>query len=98
MTHTNIVDLRDKEIINLSNGNRLGFVYDAEIALPEGQVTALIIPGPARFFGLFGREEDLVIPWAQISKIGADIILVELEGDPHRHRRDTRVKKKGLFF
>ena len=99
MTHTTIADLRYKEIINLSNGNRLGFVCDAEITLPEGQVTALIVPGPARFFGLFGREEDLVIPWSQISKIGEDIILVELEGDPRRHhRRDTRPKKKGLFF
>ncbi|MCL2588246.1 MAG: YlmC/YmxH family sporulation protein [Oscillospiraceae bacterium] len=99
MTHTTVADLRYKEIINLSNGNRLGFVYDAEITLPEGQVTALIVPGPARFFGLFGREEDLVIPWERISKIGDDIILVELEGEPRRHhRRDPRMKKKGLFF
>jgi len=98
MTHTTIADLRYKEIINLHNGNRLGFVYDAEITMPEGQVTALIVPGPARFFGLFGREEDLVIPWAQISKIGADIILVELEGEPRRHhRRDGRAKKSRFF-
>ena len=99
MTHTTIADLRYKEIINLSNGNRLGFVYDAEITLPEGQVTALIVPGPARFFGLFGREEDMVIPWEKISKIGADIILVDVEGEPRRHAgRDSRGKKRGVFF
>jgi len=94
MTRTTVSDLRYKEIINLASGSRLGFVCDAQITVPEGQVTALIVPGPARFFGLFGREEDLVIPWDQITKIGADIILVELEGEPSRHqRRDARAKK-----
>ena len=99
MHRTTIVDLRYKEVINLASGNRMGFVYDAEITLPEGQVTALIVPGPARFFGLFGREEDLVIPWDKITKIGTDIILVELEGEPRRHhRRDPRGKKTRSFF
>ena len=96
---TTVVDLRYKEIINLTNGNRLGFVCDAEITLPEGQVTALIVPGPARFFGLFGREEDIVIPWERITRIGEDIILVEIEGEPRRHhRRDPRGKKVRSFF
>ena len=98
MTHTSVIDLRYKEIINLNNGNRLGFVCDAEITLPEGRVTALVVPGPARFFGLFGRGEDLVIPWERITKIGEDIILVELEGEPRHHRREARAKKTGLFF
>ena len=94
MNLTTVVDLRYKEIINLSNGNRLGFVCDAEITLPEGQVTALIVPGQARFFGLFGREEDLVIPWEQIAKIGEDIILVEIEGEANRHSRRVPGAKK----
>jgi len=98
MQNTTVVDLRYKEIINLYNGNRLGFVCDVEITLPEGQVTALVVPGPARFFGLFGRGEDIVIPWEQISKIGEDIILVELEGEPRGHRREVRTKKVRTFF
>ena len=97
MHRTTVADLRYKEIINLSSGNRLGFVYDAEITLPEGQVTALIVPGPARFFGLFGREEDIVIPWDRIAKIGEDIILVEMEGEAPRHRREARMKKRSFF-
>jgi len=83
-------DLRCKEIINLNSGHRLGFVDDVELTLPQGQVTALIVPGPARFFGLLGREEDLIIPWDMISKIGADIILVDMETAPRRHRRERR--------
>jgi len=83
-----VSDLRAKEIINLNSGHRLGFVYDVELTLPEGQIIALIVPGPARFFGLLGREEDLIVPWDQITKIGADIILVDMETTPRRHRQE----------
>ena len=98
MTHTTIIDLRDKEIIDLKSGNRLGFVCDAEITMPEGQITALIVPGRARFFGLLGREEELVIPWERITKIGADIILVELVGDLQSHRKRDKGKKMRSIF
>ena len=98
MTHTSVVELRYKEIINLHNGQRLGFVCDAEILLAEGRVTALIVPGPTRFFGFLGREEDLVIPWERITKIGEDIILVDMEGEFRRSpRRDGRGKKRAIF-
>lgn len=99
MLQTTVTELRYKEIINLNTGHRLGFVYDAVISLAEGQVTALLVPGPARFFGLFGREDDLVIPWGQISKIGEDIILVDMEGEPRRYGgRDQKGRKRGVFF
>ena len=51
-------DLRCKEVINICDGCRLGYVGDVECQLPEGQMTALIVPGPFRFFGLFGRGEE----------------------------------------
>ena len=51
-------DFRCKEVINICDGCRLGYVGDVECRLPDGQLTALIIPGPYRFFGLFGRGEE----------------------------------------
>lgn len=47
--------LRRKEVINICDGRRLGFVGDLELKVPEGEVKALIVFGPCRFFGLFGR-------------------------------------------
>ena len=79
-----MTDLRCKEVINVTDGLRLGFVSDVEILLPEGKVLALVVPGPCRFFGLFGRKDDFVIPWNCIRRIGSDIILVELEPDKCR--------------
>ena len=81
---TRVTDLRCKEVINVTDGLRLGFVSDVEILLPEGKVLALGVPGPCRFFGLFGRKDDFVIPWNCIRRIGSDIILVELEPDKCR--------------
>ena len=60
--------------------------------LPEGAVRALIVFGPCRFFGLFGRGEDYYIPWECIQKFGDDIILIDKpfrrpDGPPDRKRR-----------
>ena len=86
-------DLRCKEVINICDGCRLGYVGDVECQLPEGQMTALIVPGPCRFLGLFGREDDYVIPWLCIKRIGDDLILAD---GPLSEWRTPR-KKRSLF-
>lgn len=87
-------DLRCKEVINISDGCRLGYVSDLELEIPAGRVIAIIVPGPCRFFGLFGRECDYCIPWPCIKRIGEDIILVDVVLDQIRLPK----AKKGLFF
>lgn len=85
-----IADLRCKEVINICDGFRLGFVCDVIINAVTGQVLAIVVPGPCRFFGLFGREDDFIIPWDCIRKAGDDIILVEISGEFHREKRSRR--------
>lgn len=70
-------DLKVKEVVNVLDGKRLGTITDIEIDIESGRLTAIVVPGPGRFLGLFGRNEDIVIPWDKISKIGVDCILVE---------------------
>lgn len=70
-------DLRQKEVINIADGARLGFVCDVEINFSAGYIDSIIIPGPGRFLGIFGKSEDYVIPWKDIVRVGEDIILVE---------------------
>lgn len=86
-----IADMRYKEVINVCNGQRLGYVCDIEINIKTGQVVALIVPGPYRFLGLFGREEDFLIPWDCIDRIGEDIIIISIDGEcPRKHREKRR--------
>ena len=87
-------DLHCKEVICLGDGRRLGFVEDAQVELPEGKICAILVPGPCRFFGLFGRHDDYLIPWHCIRRIGPDIILVDVRCDECRVPR----QKMGLLF
>ncbi len=73
-----IGDMKNKEIINILDGARLGYICDVEIDWNDGTVKTLIVPGPGKMMGLFGRELEYIIPWNNIKKIGEDTILVEL--------------------
>lgn len=73
-----IADLRQKEVINIVDGKRLGFVKDAEFSLDTGRIVSLILPGRWSLFRIFGRIEEMVIPWRDIKKVGEDIILVDI--------------------
>ena len=69
--------LRCKEVICVCDGSRLGYVSDVEVLLPQGQLSAVVVPGRGRFFGLFGCQDEYVIPWRNICRVGDDIILVD---------------------
>ena len=94
--------LRRKEVINICDGSRLGCVGDLELCIPEGTVKALIVFGPCRFFGLFGRGEDYYIPWDCVQRFGEDIILIDKpfqrrEGEKKKRRRVCRPQAASLF-
>ncbi len=71
-----IVDLRHKEVINSKNGCRLGCVDDVEVNTADARLVSIIVYGRPKCFGLFGREDDIVISWENIELIGEDTILV----------------------
>ncbi len=71
--------LKCKEVVNICDGARLGFVTDVEVDIKNGRIVAIIVPGPCKFFGMIGRRDDFVIPWNCIRQIGDDIILIEVE-------------------
>lgn len=72
-----INELKAKEVINVTDGARLGFVSDVMIDLADGRLTALIVPGAYRLMGFLGREDDIIIKWESIKKIGDDIIIID---------------------
>ena len=71
-----VVDMRQKEVINIKDGTRLGTVCDVEIDTTNAKVVAIVVYGRLRCFGLFGREDDIIIKWQDIQVIGDDTILV----------------------
>ena len=85
-----LTQLQCKEVICIENGQRLGFIEDVQIELPEGRVVALTVPGPGKLLGLGTSRCDYLIPWSCIKKIGPDIVLVDANPEncrvPHPKR------------
>ena len=66
-------DLQLKEIVNISNGKRIGIIVDVVVD-EKGYINSLVLED--RRGRKFSREEYNIL-WNQIVKIGDDIILVD---------------------
>lgn len=74
---TKTSELREREVVNILDGRRLGLASDLELEIETGRIKAIVVPGPGKFLKIFGKTEEFVIPWEWIRKIGVDVILVE---------------------
>lgn len=72
------LDFKHKEVINITDGKRMGFVQDVCADLETGKITSIIVPGSNKFISMFSNNNDIVIQWQDIKCIGDDIILVEI--------------------
>jgi YlmC/YmxH family sporulation protein len=72
-----IAELRDRQVICVKNGALLGMVGDIELDTESGKLSSIVIFGRPKGFGLFGRDDDIVIPWEDIEIIGNETILVK---------------------
>ena len=77
-----ISDMHNKEVINVCDGTRLGYVDDLEVDTCSAQITALVICGRSRLFGLAGRDSDIIIQWKDIEVVGEETILVNFTCPP----------------
>lgn len=66
-------DLQLKEIVNISNGKRVGRIIDVNVD-SEGKIINLVLED--RRSRKFNHEEYNIL-WSQIIKIGDDIILID---------------------
>ena len=66
-------ELQLKEIVNISNGKRIGTIVDV-IVDREGNVKNLVLEEKR---GRKFSHEEYNISWSQIVKIGDDIILID---------------------
>ena len=84
-------ELRCKDVINIVNGENLGRVDDLQMNANSATVTALILYGRPRFFGILGPRDNCIIDFRQIRLVGKDAILVELGNK-------CRLKSTKIFY
>ena len=52
------LDFKRKEVINITDARRMGFVQDVTADLKTGTITSIIVPGNnSKFFGLFSSRK-----------------------------------------
>lgn len=69
-------DLQTKDLISIKDGRRIGRIIDAEIN-NEGQLIYLIIEEKKNFRKML-TQSDTKVEYSKITKIGADVILVDI--------------------
>ena len=72
-----ISEFQIKDVVNVADGKKLGNISDIDISIGTGKIEAIIISENSKILGLFGKDEEIVIPWQNIMKIGEDVILVK---------------------
>lgn len=88
-----VSDMRNKEVIHVKTGMRLGCVNDVEIDTKDAKVLGIIIFGRLKFFGILGRDDDLFIRWDDIKVIGEDTVLVGCDMAPPKRKRKFLINK-----
>lgn len=73
------LDFKHKEVVNINDGKRLGYVQDVCADLETGMITSIIVPGSSKFLNLFTQSNEIIIPWEKVKCIGDDLILVEIK-------------------
>ena len=81
-----ICELREKEVVNVCDGERLGNICDVDFEEHTGRICTLIIPGPGKIFGIIGRDSEYLIPYECVKRIGSDVVLVEIEAAKCLHK------------
>ncbi len=69
-------DLKEKEIVNVYDGKKLGRVTDILFDNSSGSVQGIVVPGEKR---LFHKSDEIFIPLEKLKRIGDDVILVGLQ-------------------
>lgn len=73
-------DLTGKEVINLSDGARLGFIEECELLFDgrSGRINALLLPKRGVLSLILGSDRSTTVPWQSIRRIGDEVIIVDL--------------------
>lgn len=78
---TRACDLKQREVINISNAQKLGYIYDVDIEFETGKILSLIIPRQRGLFNLFPKRNAYIIPWEKIIAVGKEVVLIDVRDE-----------------
>ncbi|MFB1049651.1 YlmC/YmxH family sporulation protein [Paraliobacillus sp. JSM ZJ581] len=79
-----LTNMQLKEIILVENGEKIGMIVDLDIDEEKGRIIQLVVGTKNKVIPLFGKQDELVIPWEDIVTVGSDVILIRT----NKHKRN----------
>lgn len=87
------VDIREKEVVNIYDGKKLGHVIDIIFDRQTGKVTGVVVPGIKKFMR---KTEDIFVPIENLKKIGEDVLLIKLAPQESIQTAKTQAEQEQL--
>lgn len=72
-------DLQSKDVINITDGKKIGNIIDIKIEEATGRIESLVVEPNRVIFNMFSSHQEFDIYWTDIEKIGEDVILVRMK-------------------
>lgn len=91
-----LTDLNRKEVVNVNDATRIGNVIDIFFDPEAGRMQSIVVGARKSGFGVFSRDEDVLIEWEKIKVIGEETILVDYT-PPKQPVRRGKNYVEGLF-
>lgn len=88
------LDFKHKEVININNGKRLGFVQDVCADLEIGKITQIIVPGSNKIMNIFLQIMKLLFHVLKLQKYTNTLKLFNCKVALKRLEAFTNVKSK----
>ena len=70
-------NLKQKEVIDISTCEKMGYIYDVDVDLETGKIKSFVIPKYSGLLHLFTKKQDYYIDWHDIVGIGKEIVLIK---------------------
>ena len=74
-------ELQTKDVVNLSDGNKVGKIKDIDIDIETGSVDNIVVLTVSKFRSFFSGSASVVIPWERVVKFGGEVIIVNLKSE-----------------
>ena len=71
-------ELIKKDIVNIQDGKKIGKITDVVFDINNGYLIKFIIESSNIIKSIFSNNEELVIKFTQIKKLGEDVILIDI--------------------
>ena len=71
-------DIKGKDVINVRDGVRIGYICDILINEKKGVIDSIIVNKDERkLYGFWSRSKEYIIPFESVKKLEGDVVLTD---------------------